>query len=357
MSNTPQKPIHKVAVIGAGHAGVEAASWLADEGCAVTLFSNESVLPYFRPRLTSVAFGKEEPDAISIKKPIFYETKGIDLRLNTPADYAIDTRIVNGEAYDGLILATGASAHILPIPNAHVLWNMADAIKLRALCTSGKVIHIIGGGVLGIEAAVYAQLAGLHVSLYEICPHLISGLLGDEGEATLIRSLMRRGITLHIGSPLPDFESDALILCAIGASPKKPLHTESTLQVAPYVYTAGDVAAPTEQRPTCSVRKAIEEAHLAVDNLLAEFAGEPLKEWQNPIFPLFMKADTVELHLYGKLTLPDLHETRLDDGSNDLIYQACLSHCNRPIAVRMVGTRAKFTDYTTEIFKVIKQGE
>ena len=60
MSNHPA-----IAVVGAGHAGVEAAFALAKGGAKVTLFSDEPCLPYFRPRLIAVAFGQAEPDAIA----------------------------------------------------------------------------------------------------------------------------------------------------------------------------------------------------------------------------------------------------------------------------------------------------
>ena len=56
----------KIAVIGAGHAGVEAAASARQAGAEVVLFSNESVLPYFRPRLPGVAFGQLEPGAIAM---------------------------------------------------------------------------------------------------------------------------------------------------------------------------------------------------------------------------------------------------------------------------------------------------
>ncbi len=345
----------KIAIIGGGHAGVEAASWIASDTCEVSIFSNEKDLPYFRPRLVGVAFGQEEPDAISIKKPIFYETRGIDLRLDTPAMVDFDTKTVNGESFDGIIMATGASARQLSLPTAKplTLWSLDDARTIRAQVQPGKTIHIIGGGVLGLESAIRAQLAGLSVHLYEICPHLVSGLLGDAGEAALIYALEARGISLHLGQALPEFAEDDFILCSIGAAPKIPFKTDPTLKIAPGCFAAGDVALPTGERPTSSVRKAIQQAHLAADNLLADLKGEPLESWTNPIFPLFMKVDTVEFHLYGKFCYPDLLETRLDDGQDPLIYQACLSYHNRPLAVRMVGTRAKFNDWSTEIFKVI----
>ena len=58
----------EIAIVGAGHAGVEAAFALAAQGARVTLFSDEPCLPYFRPRLIAVAFGQAEPGAIAIKR-------------------------------------------------------------------------------------------------------------------------------------------------------------------------------------------------------------------------------------------------------------------------------------------------
>ena len=97
-----------IAIVGAGHAGVEAAFALAKEGCKVTLFSDEPCLPYFRPRLIAVAFGQADPEAIAIKPRKAYDDAAIDLRHEAVAAVDAAARTVNGAPYDGIVLATGS---------------------------------------------------------------------------------------------------------------------------------------------------------------------------------------------------------------------------------------------------------
>jgi NADPH-dependent 2,4-dienoyl-CoA reductase/sulfur reductase-like enzyme len=109
----------RIAVVGAGHAGVEAARVAAEAGAEVHLFSAESGLPYFRPRLPAVAFGLEEPQAIQMRPAEWYAKKGICLHLHTAVE-AFDGQALElttgGQTsrFDGIVLATGALPIVPP---------------------------------------------------------------------------------------------------------------------------------------------------------------------------------------------------------------------------------------------------
>ena len=362
-----------LAVIGAGHAGVEAAAALAKAGHRVTLWSDEPELPYFRPRLIAVAFGQAEPDAIRIKPETFYAQTGIALRHERAERLDLASRTVNGEVYDGIVLAQGSRPFVPPFAGdrarLHTLWDMADARRLREAVRPGVRLAVIGGGVLGLEAALRAAMAGLKVSVVEAAPRLVNGVLGDGAEGVLRAALETKGITLSVGKGIAEIAAEGLrldsgntietdlILCSTGARPNVALgeaaglpadcglRTGADLAAAPRVYVAGDLARPTERRPVCAVRRATAMGALAAANLCAELSGAPTTPWSDPVLPLFMKVGDVEFHTLGLLGGEGLDERRVDDGANPAVWQSVLCRGDQPVGLRWVGTRAGFGDW------------
>ena len=89
----------KVAVVGAGQAGIEAAVAARKAGAtAVTVYSREACLPYFRSRLPEIAFGNGDVASIAIHPQEWYEQAGLTLRLDTP--------VTNIEVGDMLLIKT-----------------------------------------------------------------------------------------------------------------------------------------------------------------------------------------------------------------------------------------------------------
>ncbi len=366
-----------IAIIGAGHAGIEAAFALANAGQSVTVWSNEACLPYFRPRLIAVAFGQAAPEAIAIKPAEAYAKAGITLRHESVTALDLATRTVNGTTYDGILLAQGSVPFVPPfngnVARLKTLWTMADALALREAMAPGKRLTVIGGGVLGLEVALRAALAGVKVTLLEVAPRLVGGGLGSEGERVLRAALKAKGIALHIGVTIASINETSLtladgteiaddaILCSAGARPQVTLAadagvqtelgclTAKTLAVAPYVYAAGDMARPTALRPTCAVRRATMMGALAAKNLLAELSSQPATEWTDPRLPLFMKVEDVEFHTLGDVHSADLVEQRLDDGSDPRLWKSVLLRGDQPVGLRFVGTRTGFMEWEKKL--------
>lgn len=367
------------AVVGAGHAGVEGAFILANAGHQVTLWSAEAgELPYFRPRLIAVAFGQATPEAIRIKPAEAYAKAGITLAYAQVTQLAASpTPSVNGETFDGVLLANGSAPFVPPFAGTgaqriHALWSMADARAIAAKVAPGKRLTIIGGGVLGLESALRAAMAGLRVTVIEVSPRLANGVLGDGGDGVLRAALEKKGITLFVGQSIQtinptsitladgtEIADDNFVLCSTGARPKAEPATSAgfrfergicsarDLSVAPGIFVAGDVARPTEALPICAVRRAQLMGSLAAKNLLAP-AGETTP-WADPRLPLFMKVEDVEFHTLGDVRSPDLEERRLDDGSNPAIWQSVLYRNGQPVGLRFVGTRAGFGDWEKQL--------
>jgi 3-phenylpropionate/trans-cinnamate dioxygenase ferredoxin reductase subunit len=171
-----------IVIIGAGHAGVQAAASLREEGSddAIVLLSGEPDLPYQRPPL-SKAFLKGAMDlaGLPLRAEQFYREKQIDLRLGVQAtriDLArrrVELGAGGAEPFDHLILATGARPRPFAIPGADLdgvltLRNIADAAAIRERLGPGRRVVVIGAGFIGLEIAATALAVGGEVTVVEI---------------------------------------------------------------------------------------------------------------------------------------------------------------------------------------------
>jgi 3-phenylpropionate/trans-cinnamate dioxygenase ferredoxin reductase subunit len=175
-----------VVIVGAGHAGVQAAASLREEGFAgpIALISDEAELPYQRPPL-SKAFLKGEMDlaGLPLRAEKFFADHRIDLRLGEKV-LRIDrasarVELVSGASapYDHLILATGARQRVLRAPGVNLqgvftLRAILDAQAIRETLGSGKRVVVIGAGFIGLEIAATALALGGEVTIVEIAKPL-----------------------------------------------------------------------------------------------------------------------------------------------------------------------------------------
>jgi NAD(P)H-nitrite reductase large subunit len=373
----------RIAIIGAGHAGVEAAASARQAGADVVLFSDESVLPYFRPRLPSVAFGQMTPDAIAIHPLDWYAAKGIELRLDAAvAGLETATRTVlskaGREVFDAVVLANGAVPRLpgldglqpgLPV---FTLWNQADAAKLCAQAKPGRRLVVVGGGILGIEAALRACEAGLDCTVLERLPRLMPMQFGETGSAAIRTTLESLGIRIMTGDRLMAIQprsggvrllrGDAepvdadCVLFAIGAAPNAAMGRAAGLAVArgicvdehlqtpsPRIFAAGDVA-QLGDTVRCSVRSAAVQGRLAGANAAAAAAGAPLARHENQEYPVFFKSRELELYAIGRTVSDLLVEARLDDGTEPGRHRVVVKDGEAVVGVQMVGTREGFDD-------------
>jgi len=169
-----------VVIVGAGIAGVSAAESVrrAAPSARITLLSKEADPPYFRLNLTRYLAGDIGVDDLYMHPRKWYAENGIDLRTSTELrDFDPDTRrliLHNHEqlSFDRLILAMGSHAFVPPIPGANkenvtVLRTLADADFILSLIRPGLHCTIIGGGVLGLEAAGALARRGVNVTQLE----------------------------------------------------------------------------------------------------------------------------------------------------------------------------------------------
>ena len=171
-----------IVIVGAGHAGVQAAASLREEGFSgrIALLSDEHELPYQRPPL-SKAFLKGQMDlsGLPLRAEKFFVDHRVDLRLGATevridrAGRRVELAGGGGERYDHLILATGARARALRAPGldlegVHGLRSIRDAAAIKAALGQAAEVVVIGAGFIGLEIAATARGLGRAVTIVEI---------------------------------------------------------------------------------------------------------------------------------------------------------------------------------------------
>jgi nitrite reductase (NADH) large subunit len=174
---------------------------------AITVFCEEPRPAYDRVQLTSYFSGKTAAD-LSVVPEGFFTRHGIALRLGDRA-LGVDReqRLVQSSRgddvpYDYLLLATGSYPFVPPVagkrrPGCHVYRTLKDLDTIRAAAADAKVGTVIGGGLLGLEAAKALKDLGLATHVVEFAPRLMSVQLDDFGARLLRRKIEALGVTVH----------------------------------------------------------------------------------------------------------------------------------------------------------------
>ncbi|MDB5717731.1 MAG: nitrite reductase large subunit, partial [Sphingomonas bacterium] len=197
-------------VIGNGMAGCRAVEELLAREPGryrVTIFGAEALVNYNRIMLSPVLAGEKTFDQIVINDHDWYEGNGIRLITGDPV-IAVDreTRTVRSESgvelgYDKLLIATGSDPFIIPVsghdlPGVISFRDMRDVEHMLRAAESGGDAVVIGGGLLGLEAAHGLTLRGMKVTVIHLMGTLMERQL-DEAAGWLLKSALEsRGQTI-----------------------------------------------------------------------------------------------------------------------------------------------------------------
>lgn len=207
------KPLNAL-IVGGGAAAVAAAEAIRERNpsAEIHIFTEEEVLPYYRPVLTKAIAEKVQDTEFFIKASHYYEGKNIKIHTGSQIK-AIDTTAKticddNGKIYkyDKLLLATGATSFVPPIQGANLpeviaLRNKKDFEKLEKLCSgSKKKVVVLGGGLLGLETAYSLYETGHEVKVLEACPCVLPRQLDEEGAPFLERAIRSSGVAFMPGT-------------------------------------------------------------------------------------------------------------------------------------------------------------
>ncbi|HEY8651946.1 MAG TPA: nitrite reductase large subunit NirB [Dermatophilaceae bacterium] len=174
----------------------------------VVVFAEEPRPAYDRVALTS--FFEVGADELSMLPEGRYDDPRVRLVLDT-AVTAIDREVrtvtaASGEVvpYDALVMATGSVPFVPPLPGrdldgCFVYRTIEDLEAIREAAATATTGVVIGGGLLGLEAANAVQQLGLQTHVVEMAPRLMPVQLDDAGGAALVRHIEGLGVTVHTG--------------------------------------------------------------------------------------------------------------------------------------------------------------
>ena len=199
----------RVIVIGNGMVGQRLLEHLTAAGpdLDITVLCEEPRAAYDRVQLTSFFSGKSAAD-LSMVSDEFFEQNNIALHLRERA-VAIDRQAktvttASGQqlGYDQLVLATGSYPFVPPVKghdrsHCFVYRTIEDLEAIRAAAADSKVGVVIGGGLLGLEAAKAVKDLGLATHVVEFAPRLMAVQIDDGGGQLLRRKITELGVGVH----------------------------------------------------------------------------------------------------------------------------------------------------------------
>jgi nitrite reductase (NADH) large subunit len=224
----------------------------------VTVIGSEPRAPYNRVLLSCLLAGEVEPDALELKPRAWWTEHKIVTRYGTAAT-SIDRRagkvhLADGTSlpYSALVLATG-SRPVLPqkpgmdLPGVFTFRDFCDVESMRRVMRPGARAIVIGGGLLGIEAAYGLAKSGVEVKLVHLKSRLMDRQLDRPAAELLKRAIEARNVEVLLeadtaqiigtdrvrGLALSDgrrFDAD-FVVCAVGIEPRTQLAEDAGLDV------------------------------------------------------------------------------------------------------------------------------
>lgn len=204
MNTAPQK----IVVVGNGMVGHHFVDEMAKhEGYEITVLSAEDRLAYDRVHLSEYFSGKTAED-LAMTSPAYYNEIGVNFFTNAKVTHidkaAKEVTTESGEtyAYDKLVMATGSYPFVPPIPGKErdhclVYRTIQDLDDIQASAKAGKVGVVVGGGLLGLEAANALKELGLQTHVVEFAPQLMGVQLDTDGGALLRSMIEGIGVQVH----------------------------------------------------------------------------------------------------------------------------------------------------------------
>ncbi|WP_405569515.1 nitrite reductase large subunit NirB [Streptomyces sp. NBC_01167] len=309
-----------IVVVGHGMVGQRFLEALAERGTTgharIVVLCEEPRPAYDRVRLTSYFDGRT-PDELSLADADFMERHGIELYLDDPAETVeraartVTSRAGRTFTYDTLVLATGSYPFVPPVPNkdaegCFVYRTIEDLLAIEEYAKTATTGAVVGGGLLGLEAAGALKGLGLTTHIVEFAPRLMPVQVDEGGGAALLRTIEGMGLTVHTGTGTQEITVDDsgavngmalsdgsvlatdLVVFSAGVRPRDQLARDMGLEVGarggivvdgqcrtsdPAVFAIGECALAADGRVYGLVAPGYEMAQTAAAALAGE-AGE-----------------------------------------------------------------------------------
>jgi nitrite reductase (NADH) large subunit len=201
----------KLVILGNGMAGARVAEEIIKrdaDAFDITIIGGEPHGNYNRILLSNVLNGTQNAADITINTFDWYKENGIKLLAGVPAIgidrvkrtvMLLDARRI---PYDKLIIATGSRPFVPQIPGTDrygvfVFRTLEDCTSIAKWAKASKTAVVIGGGLLGLEAAKGLMSHGPQVHVVEMAPHLMAVQVDERGGAILGKTVASLGVTAH----------------------------------------------------------------------------------------------------------------------------------------------------------------
>ncbi len=359
--------LQRVVIVGNGVAGMGVAEALrrASDSVQIDVVGNEAHAFYNRMGIARLVYDAPDMGALQLVPPTWPAQQRVAVWLNTVAARiereAHRLVLANGQAlpYDRLVLATGArstppSSEFLQHPNAFVLRSADDARAIRDYVHRRRAQRalVVGGGVLGVEAADALHKLGLKVTLVQRADRLMNAQLDEQGSARLqgylesigLQVLTNTSVARYEGQPQlqaawlshgPRVRADVFV-AALGIQANTFLAEQAGLKLGengvrvdrhmttsdPHIYAVGDVA---ELKGTPRGLWPIGAAHAAT--AVEAMLGEPLP-YATPRIVLQLKCEGIDLRSQGDIVAregdEDFHAREGDEAWWRLIVRSGL---------------------------------
>lgn len=250
-------------VIGNGMVGHHCVEQLIERGALnhyhVHVFSEEPMRAYDRVHLSEYFSGRDA-ESLALGEASLYQTPGVTLHLGVPV-LEIDRdahQVVTAHDrlhYDKLVLATGSYPFVPPIQGAEgdsclVYRTLEDLDAIRAAASNARRGVVVGGGLLGLEAANALKTLGLEAHVVEFAPRLMPVQLDTQGGLALKARIEKLGVGVHLSKGTQsisageqyryrmnfgddDFLETDLIVFSAGIRAQDALARQSDLQIGP----------------------------------------------------------------------------------------------------------------------------
>jgi ferredoxin-nitrate reductase len=261
--HTPRRPLRanprRLVVVGTVMAGLavveEVVQRRPSEEWRIVMLGEEPGPAYNRVLLSKLLARTCGHGDLELRPAAWHAAHGIDLRGESPAAAVdLDGRAVvdvSGERhpYDTLVLATGSRPFIPPIrgadlPHVHAFRTRRDVDALAAAAPAARSAVVLGGGLLGLEAAAGLRARGVPVTVVELADRLMAQQLDPGAGAMLRRGVERLGLPARLGRSVAAIAPDAvtlddgeplaadLVVIAAGIRPETTLARAAGIQCA-----------------------------------------------------------------------------------------------------------------------------
>ncbi len=346
----------------------------APERFEITIFNAEPRVNYDRIMLSPVLSGEKAYEDIVIHDDAWYEGHGIRLLKGarvTGIDRSAKTvTAADGTvaAYDKLVVATGSGPIVIPVPGHKlpgvVAYRDLDDVEAM-LAAAGKGGHavVIGGGLLGLEAAAGLKMRGMEVTVLHLMGHLMERQLDPAAGYLLERSMEARGIRIitranthaivgesHVEAVRLDDDTEIpadLVVMAVGIRPAAELAREAGIEAGrgvlvddamltsdPDILAIGECV---EHRGICYglVAPLYEMAKVAAKTLIGEEAA-----YGGSVTATKLKVTGVDLYSAGDFAEAEGREEIVLRDAAAGVYKRLVLESNRIIGVVLYGETA-----------------